>query len=106
VLDRNPAALIVEALGAGHVPLQLAPLLKAAAQQIPVVLTSRVCRGEVYRDTYAFEGSERDLLGSGLLWGSDLPANKARILVELALAMNWPPDRIASALARGQGASA
>ena len=103
VLAQKPSGLVIQALGAGHVPLKLAPLLAHAASSIPVVLTSRIGVGEVYRSTYAFPGSERDLLAAGVLWGGDLPGHKARILVALAQASGWSTEDIGLALAATNG---
>lgn len=85
-LVMEPAGLIIDGFGAGHVPGPLAPLLGDVAQRMPVVLCSRVGAGHLYQRTYGFPGSESDLLGRGLLWGGNLPASKARVLVTLGLA--------------------
>jgi L-asparaginase len=78
-------ALIVEAMGVGHVPASLAPMLVEAARAIPVVLASRTRRGGVHRHTYEFVGSERYLLDGGLVSAGWLDPLKARVLTVLAL---------------------
>lgn len=77
--------LVLEALGAGHVPQALVPILEAIAVDIPVVLCSRVDQGSVCEQTYGYPGGEMDLLARGLLSGGWLPGNKARVLLELLL---------------------
>lgn len=77
--------LVVEALGGGHVPTQLAGPLIDLAGHIPVVLSSRTGSGPVLTKTYGFEGSERHLLSSGLLSSRWLNARKARMLLALLL---------------------
>lgn len=56
---------VILGLGAGHVPRDLAAPLGALAEQMPVVLSTRVAGGPVFRATYGFAGSEIDLLGRG-----------------------------------------
>lgn len=77
--------LVVEALGAGHVPPAMVEALGELAKLIPVVLCSRTGSGPVLAQTYGFPGSEKDLLGRGLLSGSYLDGPKARIALTLAL---------------------
>jgi L-asparaginase len=95
--------LVVAAMGAGHVPERLVEALAALAARMPVVLCSRVTEGPVFVRTYAFAGSERDLRARGLLGSGALGPLKARLLLQLALAAGYSPDRITELFAMEEG---
>ena len=84
----------VQALGAGHLPITWVEPLTALAQEMPVVLATRVSRGPTLSSTYAFPGSESDLLGCGLLPAGYLSASKARILLSMALGAGVRETRV------------
>jgi L-asparaginase len=77
--------LVVQALGAGHLPANWVAPLERLTRDMPVVLATRVSRGPVLQATYAFPGSEQDLIARGLIPAGYLCASKARILLSLAL---------------------
>jgi L-asparaginase len=79
------AGLVIEGMGAGHVPAEVAPIVGEVAAAMPVVLASRAMTGPVFTDTYGYAGGEIDLLGRGLVPGGSLGGLKARILLGLAL---------------------
>lgn len=76
-------ALVLEALGGGHVPAPLVEPLVRLAAAVPVVLASRAAWGEVMSSTYEFSGSERELLENGLTSSGWLDSRKARVLLLL-----------------------
>ena len=83
---------VLEALGGGHVPVPVAKALGELAHTMPVVLSSRTRAGELLRGTYAFAGSETDLLRRGLIASGFLTASKARLLLGLLLGEELPRE--------------
>ena len=78
-------AIVIEALGGGHLPATMVDAVDAAIGMMPVVLASRTQSGEILTKTYGFEGSESDLLARGALGAGWLNGRKARILLALLL---------------------
>lgn len=84
--------LVVEVFGGGHVPGSIVGSLVDITARIPVVMATRTGAGELYESTYAFPGSERDLLGQGLISAGALDGTKARLLLILLLAAGTGAD--------------
>jgi L-asparaginase len=79
------AGAVLEAMGAGHVPAGVAPLVGELVAAMPVVLDTRVPSGPVFRSTYGYAGSETDLIARGAIPGGFLGGLKSRILLALLL---------------------
>jgi len=90
LLDAVPqlgyAGLIIEGMGAGHVPATLAEKVGDLSTRLPVVLASRTLGGPVFENTYGYPGSEIDLIRRGLIPAGLVTGPKARILLMLLLA--------------------
>ncbi|MEV4641839.1 asparaginase [Actinoplanes sp. NPDC049548] len=95
--------LVVAAFGAGHLPRWWVEPLAEAIARIPIVLASRTLAGPVLSATYAYPGSERDLLGRGLVPAGLLDPWKARMLLLATLAAGADRDQVAGAFAAAGG---
>lgn len=83
--DNGYKGIIIEAMGRGNIPPKMFEGVKYAREKdIPVVIVSRCHSGRVY-DSYGYLGSGRDLRNIGCIFGDDLPGQKARIKLMLAL---------------------
>jgi L-asparaginase len=83
--DLGYDGLVLQAMGAGHVPQIMLPELAPLANVMPIVLCSRTAEGMVHTETYAYPGSEKDLLAIGVIPAGFLHASKARVLLATLL---------------------
>ncbi len=100
VSELGYAGVVIEAFGGGHVPATLVPALSNLAGRLPVVLASRTGGGDLLGSTYGYDGSERDLLGRGLIAAGFLDGRKARILLSLLLGAHADLEEVGDAFAR------
>ncbi|MFP3914030.1 MAG: asparaginase, partial [Actinomycetota bacterium] len=101
----QPAGLVLEGFGVGHVNRDVADAAGELAARIPVVLATRTGAGTVLTSTYGFDGSERDLLGRGLISARSLNSLKARLLMSLCLRAGYDRRVTAQRLEAWSGAS-
>jgi L-asparaginase len=87
--------LVVAAFGGGHVPAWIVPILTKVADDIPVVFTSRTNAGEGLRKTYAYPGSETDLIAHGLIPAVSIGTSHATVLLRLLLMAGIERDTLA-----------
>jgi L-asparaginase len=88
--------IVIEALGRGNVPPEMAEgIYRALDQRIPVVIVSRCPTGRV-RDTYGYEGAGKILHDRGAIFGYNLPGQKARIKLMIALSVTSNVQEIRS----------
>jgi L-asparaginase len=105
LLADNADGLVIAGFGVGHVPACWLPHLEAAVQRIPVVLASRTGAGAVATATYAFPGSERDLIARGLIPSGALDPYKSRLLLQLTLAAGESGPGVRAAFSTAGGTS-
>ncbi|KQO80655.1 MAG: asparaginase [Methylobacteriaceae bacterium] len=83
--DLGFAGVVIEGMGAGHVPEALAEIVSTLVARLSVVLASRTETGPVFSRTYGYPGGEIDLLGRGALSAGILSGVKARLMLQLLL---------------------
>lgn len=87
--------LVVAGVGMGHVAAQAVPRVAALVEAgVPVVIATRVATGGTSDRHYDYPGSEVDLIAHGAVMAGALPAQKARLLLQVLLADGADPDRI------------
>jgi L-asparaginase len=94
--------VVIEGMGAGHMPAITTDIVSELISEIPVVLASRVNTGPVFARTYGFPGSEIDLLGRGAISAGVLSGLKARILLTLGLRRGKTREQIAAIFSNAQ----
>jgi L-asparaginase len=100
--DLGYAGVVVEGMGAGHVPADAAPIVGDLAAKVPVVLASRAMTGPVFTSTYGYPGSEIDLIARNLIPAGYLSGLKARLLLGFCLRTAKGLEGVAEAFAAYQ----
>lgn len=77
--------VVIEGMGAGHVPAIAVAAVEEVARIMPVILSTRVHAGPSFTRTYGYAGSERDLLERGVISAGPLRGLQARLLLALLL---------------------
>jgi L-asparaginase len=84
-VDSGAKGLVIEGLGRGNVTPEAFPGIRYAVEKgLPVVLVSRCLRGRIF-SSYGYEGAGRRLRDLGVIFGENLPGQKARIKLMVAL---------------------
>lgn len=95
-IQNNYKGIVIESLGRGNLPPDMLPGIKRAIEKnIPIVMVSRCPTGRVL-DTYGYEGGGRNLRNMGVIFGGNLPGQKARIKLMLVLGVTQELGHIAS----------
>lgn len=99
--DSRCHGIVIEAMGRGNIPPNMYEGVKYARENnIPVVIVSRCHCGRVF-DSYGYLGSGKDLRNLGCIFGGDLPGQKARIKLMLALGKTNNLDEIKDFFEKG-----
>ena len=86
-IDNDYKGIVIEALGRGNIPPAMVEGVKKAIDRgIPIVVVSRCPTGRVL-DSYGYEGGGKHLRSLGVIFGNNLPGQKARIKLMLALSI-------------------
>lgn len=84
-VDSGTHGIVVEGMGRGNIPPNMVPGIEYALDNnIPVVLVSRCFMGRVM-DNYGYAGAGHELTQKGVILGNNLPGQKARIKLMIAL---------------------
>lgn len=84
-VDQGSKGIVLEAMGRGNIPPTMMDGIKYAIDHnVIIALTSRCPIGRVY-DSYGYEGGGKTLSNLGVIFGGDLPGQKLRIKLMLAL---------------------
>lgn len=93
-LDEDVDGLVLDGTGLGNVSPGLAGAVdQALARDVPVVLTSR-CHAGAVGGVYGTPGGGKRLLEKGVIPASDLPCQKARLKLLLALEASAHPSEV------------
>lgn len=97
-INDNVNGIILQSLGAGHVPEPvLDGINEAIKYSIPVILTSRPYMGRFLVDTYGFKGAEKYLKDIGVIFGGDLSSQKARLKLMVLLSNGYNHQQLKEA---------
>ncbi|HLR35125.1 MAG TPA: asparaginase [Tissierellales bacterium] len=94
MISNNYKGIVIEALGRGNIPPEMIPgLEKSINNNIPVIMVSRCPTGRVL-DSYGYKGGGKHLRELGIILGNNLPGQKARIKLMLALSKTNDIEKI------------
>ncbi|SEG03979.1 L-asparaginase [Caloramator fervidus] len=84
-IEKGVDGLVIEGMGRGNVtPFMVEGIKRAIEKNIPVVVVSRCFQGRVL-DSYGYPGGGKNLRDLGVIFGDNLPGQKARIKLIVAL---------------------
>jgi len=86
-VDAGTHGIVIEGMGRGNIPPSMVTGVEyALSKGIPVVLVSRCLMGKVL-DSYGYPGAGKELTSRGVILGDNLPGQKARIKLIVALGL-------------------
>lgn len=94
LVEKGCEGIVIEALGRGNVPPMMVEGIRLALSKgIHVVIVSRCYEGRVY-GSYGYEGGGKHLKNMGVIFGDNLPGQKARIKLMVALSIHNSPTAV------------
>ncbi|MGL5416612.1 MAG: asparaginase [Clostridium sp.] len=85
IVENGIGGIVIEAMGRGNIPPKMVEGVKNALDKnIPVVIVSRCFEGRVY-ESYGYEGGGKQLRDMGVIFGDNMPGQKARIKLLIAI---------------------
>lgn len=86
-VSKGDKGIVIEAMGRGNIPpLMVDGVRRALEKGVAVVMVSRCYQGRVL-DSYGYHGGGKELRDLGVIFGDNLPGQKARIKLMLALSV-------------------
>lgn len=93
-ISEGNRGIVVEAMGRGNIPpLMVEGIENAINKGIAVVIVSRCFEGRVF-DSYGYHGGGKELRNLGVIFGDNLPGQKARIKLLVALSYTKDLDEV------------
>jgi L-asparaginase len=100
-LSQDTKGLVIEGTGRGNIPPMMVDGVKRAIEKgVPVIIVSRCLEGRV-RESYGYPGGGKDLRNLGVIFGDNLPGQKARIKLMVSLSKTRDIDEIRNIFERG-----
>lgn len=86
-VDQGDRGIVIEAMGRGNIPpLMVEGVERALEKHVAVIIVSRCFQGRVL-DSYGYHGGGKGLRNLGVVFGDNLPGQKARIKLMLVLSV-------------------
>lgn len=93
-ISEGNRGIVVEAMGRGNIPpLMVEGIENAIDKGIAVVIVSRCFEGRVF-DSYGYHGGGKELRNLGVIFGDNLPGQKARIKLLVSLSYTKDLDEV------------
>jgi L-asparaginase len=93
-VSQGTKGIVIEAMGRGNItPLMVDGVKRAIEKGVAVVIVSRCYLGRVL-DSYGYLGGGKQLRNLGAIFGDNLPGQKARIKLMLALSVSDDVEKV------------
>lgn len=100
-VDKGQNGVVLEAFGRGNIPPYMVDSVQRAIEKgVCVVVVSRCFEGRVC-DSYGYHGGGKELRNLGVIFGDNLPGQKARIKLIVALSKNKDKEKVRQFFEKG-----